>query len=120
MLVIIKDDSFKRAILTALGDQDMLNILNASQEQLVSGRDIMKLFDISHSTTYRKIKWMLENDLLVVEKMQFTDDGKKYSLFKSAISSVNVKYDKHNVTVEAEKNANIYEGTTERFFSLGD
>lgn len=98
----------------------MLNILNASQDQLVSGRDIMKLFDISHSTTYRKIKWMLDHDLLVVEKMQFTEDGKKYSLFKSAVSSVNVKYDKHSVTVDATKNANIFEGTTERFFSLGN
>lgn len=119
-MVIIEDDKFKSAILTALADKDMLNIINTSQKKLVSGRDIIKLFDIPHSTAYRKIKWMLENDLIVVEKMQFTDDGKKFSLFKSTVSSVNIKYDQHHVTVEAITNTNIFEGTAERFFSLED
>jgi len=80
----------------------MLNILNSAQTRLVSGRDIMREFDMSHSTAYRKIKWMLEKELLVVEKMHFTEDGKKFSLFKSTVSSVNVKYEKNSVSVEAE------------------
>jgi len=92
--MIIKSEKLKKAILTALADKEMLDILNESMDNLVSGTDIVKKFDIPHSTAYRKIKWMIDNELLIVIKMEFTDEGKKYSLFRSTIRSVNVSYDK--------------------------
>ena len=118
--MIIKSEKLKKAILTALADKEMLDILNASMDNLTTGTEIIKKYDIPHSTAYRKIKWMLENELLVVVKMNFTDDGKKYSLFKSTIRSVNVKYQKNQVTVESNKNVDPIENATENFFSLGD
>ena len=118
--MIIKSEKLKNAILTALADKEMLNILNASMDNLTSGIDIVKKFDIPHSTAYRKIKWMLENELLIVVKMEFTDDGKKYSLFRSTIRSVNVRYQKNQVTVESSENVNPIENTTKNFFSLRD
>jgi len=116
--MIVKSEKLKKAILTALADQEMLNILNSSMDDLVSGTDIVKKFDIPHSTAYRKIKWMIENELLVVVKMGFTDDGKKYSLFRSTVRSVNVSYRKNEVTVESSKNIDPLEKATENFFSL--
>jgi DNA-binding transcriptional ArsR family regulator len=118
--MIIKNEKLKKAIITALADKEMLNILNASMDDLVSGTDIVKKFDIPHSTAYRKIKWMLDNDLLVVVKMGFTDEGKKYSQFRSTIRSVNVRYQKNEVTVESSKNVDPIEKTAENFFTLGD
>ena len=118
--MIIKSEKLKKAILTALADKEMLDILNESMDNLVTGTDIVKKFDIPHSTAYRKIKWMLDNELLVVVKMGFTDEGKKYSLFRSTIRSVNVRYQKNEVTVESIKNVDPIENATENFFSLGD
>ena len=120
MLIQIMNEKFKRAILNALSDEDMVNILNASQEKLVSVQDIIKEHNISHTTAYRKIKWMLENDLISIKKMEFTNDGKKFSLFKSTILSVNIKYENNVVTVEEIKNMNILEETAAKFFSLDD
>jgi DNA-binding transcriptional ArsR family regulator len=116
----IKNENLKKAILTALADKEMLQILNSAKEKLVSGNEIIKKFDIPHSTAYRKIKWMLENELLEVEKMDFTEDGKKFSLFRSTISSASVKYEGEEVTVEAERSVNVVENTTKRFFSMED
>ena len=116
----ITDKRVKKAILSVLTDDEMIRIFNSTKNEAKSVATIMKINDISHSTAYRKIKWMLENELLVVVKMNFTDDGKKYSLFKSTIRSVNVKYQKNQVTVESNKNVDPIENATENFFSLGD
>jgi len=118
--MIIKSEKLKKAILTALADKEMLDILNESMDNLVSGTDIVKKFDIPHSTAYRKIKWMIDNELLIVIKMEFTDEGKKYSLFRSTIRSVNVSYDKKKVTIESSKNIDPIETAAENFFSLRD
>jgi len=114
----IKNEKLKKAILTTFADDEMLKILNFSKERLVSGTEIIKKLDISHSTAYRKIKWMLDNGLLIVEKMDFTQDGKKFSLFRSTINSANIKYEGNSITVEAEKNVNVFESATKHFFSL--
>lgn len=116
----VKNEKLKKAILTALADKEMLDILNTSMDNLVSGTDIVKKFDIPHSTAYRKIKWMLDNELLVIVKIGFTDEGKKYSLFRSTIRSVNVRYQKNEVKVKSSKNVDPIESATENFFSLGD
>ncbi|MGQ0792125.1 MAG: hypothetical protein ACT4NJ_07905 [Nitrosopumilaceae archaeon] len=116
----IKNQKFKKAILTALADEEMLQILNLAKGKLVSGNEVIKNLDIPHSTAYRKIKWMLDNELLVVEKMDFTPDGKKFSLFTSTIGSVNVRYEGEQVTIEAERSANVVENVTKQFFSLED
>lgn len=114
----IKNEKLKKAILSALADEEMLKIINISKESLTSGNEIIKKLDMSHSTAYRKIKWMLDNELLIVEKMEFTPDGKKFSLFRSTIVSANIRYEGKSIMVEAEKNANVFENTTKCFFSL--
>ena len=63
---------------------------------------------------------MVENDLLVVEQIKLTDDGKKSSLFRSTFSSVKVNYENGEVHVEMIKNANKMKPIAERFFSLGE
>ena len=38
-----------------------------------------------HTTAYRKIKWLVDEKLLVVDKVLINDEGKKYSLFHSVL-----------------------------------
>lgn len=78
----------------------------------------MKLHDISHSTIYRKIKWMLDNNLLVTDKIEIREDGKRFSLFKSTINSVNVNYENDIVTVEVQENTNRLDLAAKEFFSM--
>ena len=119
-MTIITNEKLKQAILAALADKDMLDILNLSQKKLTSVSDVRQKYDISHTTAYRKINWMLENNLLIVKKMEFTDDGKKFSLFTSTLSSIIIKYEQNIVTVDAVKNINILQDITQKFFSLDE
>jgi hypothetical protein len=46
---------------------------------------IMENNDISHISAYRKIKWLLNEGLIVVDKIVITSDGKKFSLYHSTL-----------------------------------
>jgi predicted transcriptional regulator len=118
MTVIVMRDRFKHAILTALADKEMVKILDCATFRAISVNEVIRDTGIPHSTLYRKIKWMLEEGLLFTERINLTDDGKKFSLFRSTLKSIMTKYDLGKVTVQVEYNINIVEKTAERLFSL--
>ena len=39
------------------------------------------------TTVYRKIKWLLEKELLVVDKINLSPEGKKFTTFRSVLRS---------------------------------
>ena len=118
MTVIVMRDRFKHAILTALADNEMVKILESATFRPTSVNEVIRDTGISHSTAYRKIKWMLEEGLLFTEKISITDDGKKFSLFRSTLKSIVTKYDQGKITVQVEYNIDVVERTAERLFSL--
>jgi CTP-dependent riboflavin kinase len=115
--MIIESDRLKCAILTALSDTDLQKILDAAIYQSKSCNQIIKETNISQTSAYRKIKW-LEEKLLIVDKIEITEDGKKSSLFRTILKSFSVKYEYNNVVIEAEQNVDTLKTITERCFSL--
>ena len=61
---------------------------------------------------------MVENGLLVIEKIVVSKDGKKFSLLKSVFKSINIKYEYDRVTVEIEQNVDVLHKVAQRIFSL--
>jgi predicted transcriptional regulator len=119
MAIIVMRDRFKHAILIALADKEMVKILECATFRPTSVNEVIKDTGISHSTAYRKIKWMLEEGLLFTEKISITDDGKKFSLFRATLKSIVTKYDQGKMSIQVEYNINVIERTAERLFSLG-
>ena len=114
----INNEKYKESILTALADGDMVNVMNSAVIQPKSITEIIRETDISHTTAYRKAKWMVENGLLVIEKIVVSKDGKKFSLLKSVFKSINIKYEYDRVTVEIEQNVDVLHKIAQRIFSL--
>src|SRR5438093_12161064 len=114
----MENHTIKKASLTAMADPEMVNISNSTMYQSKSGYDIIMETKMPHTTAYRKIKWLVEQDLLVVDRICITDEGKKYSLFHSVFRSIAVKYENSRIMIEAEQNIDPVNRLTERFFSL--
>jgi len=74
--MIINNNELKQNILAALADKEMLKILNLSMYNSKSVNDIIRESDISYTTVYRKIKWLLDKELLVVDKINLSPEGK--------------------------------------------
>lgn len=116
--MIITNEKFKQVLLNALSDEDIVKIFNSTKQNSKSVLTLIKLHNISHSTIYRKIRWMLENNLLVTDKIEIREDGKKFSLFKSTIKSIKVNYEDDNVSVEVEENTNKLDLAAKDFLSI--
>ena len=71
-----------------------------------------------HTTAYRKIKWLVDEKLLVIDKVLINDEVKKYSLFHSIFRFMIVKYENYKILIDAEQNIEPINGLKERFFSL--
>lgn len=118
MTEIVTRDGFKHAVLTALADGEMVKILDCATFRPTSVNEVIRETGISHSTAYRKIKWMLDEGLLFTEKICITEDGKRFSLFRSTLKSIFTQYDQGKIIVQVERNINVVEKTAERLFSL--
>jgi DNA-binding transcriptional ArsR family regulator len=115
---MILDSQKKKAILAVLADPEMVSIINSTMNKTKSVYDIIMETKMPHTTAYRKIKWLVEQDLLVIDRISISDEGKKYSLFHSVYRSIVVKYENNEIQIEAEHNIEPVNRLTERFFSL--
>jgi hypothetical protein len=116
--VIVQSQSAKKAVLTALADEEMRNILDSVMYHSKSIVDISREQNIPHTTCYRKTKWLINEGLVIVDKIIITPEGKKFSLYHSVLKSISVKYEGNNVTIEAEQNFDIVKKTMAWFYSL--
>ncbi|HET8793496.1 MAG TPA: hypothetical protein VFM31_06865 [Nitrososphaeraceae archaeon] len=116
--MLIQSQRVKKAILTALADDEMTKILDTIMLNSKSIANITRENNIAHTTCYRKTKWLINEGLVRVDKIVITPEGKKFSLYYSVFKSVNVKYESNNVIVEAEQNSNIIKRSMTHFYSL--
>jgi hypothetical protein len=84
--------------------------------------DIVKECDIPHTTAYRIVNELKEKGILFIERIVLTRDGKKYALYRSAITGVEISFIDGTLNVRALPNEkyskNIIEKAFELFFSL--
>jgi hypothetical protein len=117
--MIISNQKIKKAIVSALADEDMMKIMNSVTNESKSIRTIMTQRNIAYTTAYRKTKWLLNQSLLVVDRFEITPDGKKSSLVRSALRSIAVKYEQDGtILVEAEENVNALKKVMRNFLSM--
>ena len=117
-MTIINNEELKMSVLNALADKEMLKILDLSMYTSKSVNDILRDSDISYTTVYRKIKWLLDKELLVVDKINISPEGKKYTTFRSVLKSVVIRYQQNEIIIEAEKNVDLIGKMGGHFFSI--
>ncbi len=104
----------------ALADTELQTILDTVMYQSKSVNQVIRESGVSHTTSYRKIRWLLEEKLLIADKIEISEDGKKSSLFRTTLKSFTVKYEFSNIVIEAEQNFDTLRKITENFFTLAD
>ena len=113
----VKSERMKHAVLSALADPEMSSILRAVMHSPKSATEIVREGNISQTTCYRKIKWLLDEGLLVTDRIELTPEGKKYSVFKGVLKSINVTFEfESDISINCEWIANNADDTAERVF----
>ena len=88
--------------MTALADEEMVKIMNCVMYNSKSFNDIV--LENTRTTMFRKIKWLLNQHMLIVDKIIITEAG---NLYHSTLKAISVRYENKAVSVEAEQNFDI-------------
>jgi DNA-binding transcriptional ArsR family regulator len=106
------------AILTVLADEELRDIFNLIKEKPVSAQELLQNTKIPHTSFYRKINWMLENKLVIIDSVQETKDGKKYSMFRASFDDITIKSQRDIITIEATPTVDLAEIIANEFFEM--
>jgi DNA-binding transcriptional ArsR family regulator len=118
IILLIKDKKMINIILTILADEELRDIFNIMKEKPVSAQEILKNTKIPHTSFYRKINWMLENKLVIIDSVQETKDNKKYSMFRAIFDDITIKLQRDIITIEATPTVDLAEIIANEFFEM--
>ena len=102
--MIITNEKQKEAILNALLDDYSRKILDSTIDKSKSITEIIREQDIPMTSTYRRVKLLMDNKLIKVERSMVTEDGKRYYLYLSSIKNASIKYNEGELIVEVTPN----------------
>ena len=102
--MIITDEKQKKIIVDALLDEYSRKILDSTIDESKSITDIIREQDIPMTSTYRRVKSLMDNKLVKVERSMVTDDGKRYFLYLSNIKDASIRFNKGELLVEITPN----------------
>ena len=102
--MIITNEKQKEAILNALLDDYSRKILDSTIDKSKSITEIIREQDIPMTSTYRRVKLLMDNKLIKVERSMVTEDGKRYYLYLSSIKNASITYNEGELIVEITPN----------------
>ena len=105
-------------ILIVLADEELRDIFNIIKEKPVSAQEILRYTKLPHTSFYRKINWMLDNKLAIIDSVQETKDGKKYSMFRAIFDDITIKLHRDVITIEATPTVDLGQIIANEFFEL--
>lgn len=103
----ILDSSRVQSLIQGLADEYSRKIIISAIPAPKSVEDMSRENDIPLSTCYRRVHELLDAQLLVVEKVIVTNEGKKYELVRSAYRSVTVSFENGVMKVDAVINEDV-------------
>ena len=105
----ISDSTRVQALVQGLADEYSRKILLSAIPNAKSVEDMSRENDIPLSTCYRRVHELLDSQIMVVEKIIVTPDGKKYELLRSAYRAVTVTFEGGVMRVDATINEDVAE-----------
>ena len=105
----ISEPSRVQALVTGLADEYSRKIILSAIPKAKSVEDMSRENDVPLSTCYRRVHELLDAQILVVEKIVVTPEGKKFELLRSAYRAVNVTFDGGVMKVDAIINEDVAE-----------
>ncbi len=114
----ITDPARIQSFVQGLADEYSRKILLSAIPAAKSVEDMSRENEIPLSTCYRRVHELLDGQILVVEKIIVTSDGKKYELLRSAYRSVTVSFESGVLKVDAIVNEDVAEKLRRMWLSM--
>ena len=99
----IEDEERKSAILEMVSDKYCRTILETTMQTPKSAMEIASETKIPISTVYRRLQTLHDSKLVGISG-QFSDDGKKFFLYKSKVKAIATSFDGNQIEIQIVPN----------------
>jgi len=103
----ITDQARVQALVQGLADEYSRKIILSVIPAAKSVEDMSRENDIPLSTCYRRVHELLDAQIILVERIIVTPDGKKYELLRSAYRSVTINFENGVMKMEVIINEDV-------------
>ena len=114
----ITDPGKIQSLVQSLADEYSRKILLSAIPAPKSVEDMSRENDIPLSTCYRRVHELLDAQILVVEKIILTQEGKKYELLRSAYKAMTVSFENGAMKVDVIINEDVAEKLRRMWLSM--
>ncbi len=116
--MLVQEESLKRAVLEAMADDCSLAILKGTTLRARSATELVHEFSLPSSTVYRRIDDLAKTGLLAIDSIILTNDGKKFSLYRSTIRHIRAEYNAGKLEVTIALNEDVLSKLTRLWGSM--
>ncbi len=95
------------SLLEAFSDEQSRAILNSTIERSKSIEEVAQENRIPVSTAYRRVHHLVDEGLLMVERIVITGGGKRYSLFRSTLQGAKIQVQQSGIQVTCAPNQSV-------------
>ena len=106
---IILSEALAKHLVSALSDEFSLRIIVSTVELGKTVQDISVEQAVPLSTCYRRARELVEQGILVVERIVVTGEGKRYAVYRSSFKSIEMASDFRGFSASAELNEAVAE-----------
>lgn len=96
-----------KAILEAISDEVTRRILGLTILKGRSIEDISLVSGIPSSTAYRRVHELAAIGLLIVERILFTETGRRYLVYRSAFRGIGIEMESSELKVQVTLNEDV-------------
>jgi len=114
----ITNPTTAKALVQALGDEYSRKIMLATIPTPKSVEDLSKDNDIPLSTCYRRVHELVDAQVLLIDRIIVTNDGKRFELVRSAYRAVQVDLEEGVMKVNALVNEDMAEKLRRLWISM--
>ncbi|TLX95804.1 MAG: transcriptional regulator [Thaumarchaeota archaeon] len=100
--ISIENRHLATEILSAFGDEDKKNILNAALGQGIVISDILDICKIPQTSGYRKVNSLIDNGLLISDGTITLHDGKSVNKYRCLFNNLEINFEKDKVVVRVQ------------------
>lgn len=112
---MIREDMVHKALLSAPASRILASCIRKAR----SVKEISDEAGIPLASTYRQVKALLDDGLMVVERSAMTRDGKTYDLYRSRVRRAVLEVDTEGLHVSWEPNADVEDHLVDIWGKLG-
>ncbi len=90
-----------------MADECSIAILRGTTYRARSAMEIIHEYSLPPSTVYRRIEEFVKSGLLMVERIVITQEGKKFSLYRSTVRDMRAEYRSGEVELSLSMNEDV-------------